>query len=726
MSNRRESFKKSLGITAYPWSSDDDEDNPIERRGNQAPLIGGLPVPGGCVDNGNIQEPSPVRNRTEPSSVRNRTEPTLLFKKNVGLHNLLVNRLPANYEPSENVRANMHRMIAISALRSMRRPSETGSTSQPGPSGSRRTYVADVVGPRRIYARKRGSRVLPPRSSVPTLFSGTTSSSVFAMIPLSTSIDRSIDHGHNNDNQTENDQEQRRSVSPEPSGSGSNESNAVEETENDQEQRQSVSPEPSGSGSNESSAMEDEQSRRSTPTTGSRRRCVKTRSASQTENDQEQRQSVSPEPSGSGSNESSAMEGEQSRRSVPTTGSRRRFIKTRCASHFSLPSFASSRNVYQRIPRSTTSRNEAVDEVQIDDDEQENDEEPERNFSPVEELGGSNEHRAIEVEPTASVNLEDEIVEIEDEDGVINISEHDTADVATQIPDIPPDGQQQHTQRNKKKRDDDDDIRESASVKDFNQKLLRLLECPVCLEWMEAPLPQCERGHLLCRRCRARLPSCPLCRTPFSSVRNRAMEAVAELVRYPCRHGCGRETRLRRHAAHEANCPARWYHCPAHACSARDPLPLPSLRDHFLQKHPTWIKVGRPQKMHINLIPEQNETWILMCHEELFHLKVDAHQRHGVVLTVAYIGPMSKAKKFIYEVTVVGLHNSRMIVYRRNVHSDLELSQDCVSRKDCFHLPPEQALNMMRIKNRPSEPHGSLQFTVDVTRRAAAPAPLPS
>ncbi|VVC90176.1 unnamed protein product [Leptidea sinapis] len=115
-----------------------------------------------------------------------------------------------------------------------------------------------------------------------------------------------------------------------------------------------------------------------------------------------------------------------------------------------------------------------------------------------------------------------------------------------------------------------------------------------------------------------------------------------------------------------------------------------------------------------------------MCHEELFHLKVDAHQRHGVVLTVAYIGPMSKAKKFIYEVTVVGLHNSRMIVYRRNVHSDLELSQDCVSRKDCFHLPPEQALNMMRIKNRPSEPHGSLQFTVDVTRRAAAPAPLPS
>ncbi|XP_050672267.1 uncharacterized protein LOC126970416 isoform X5 [Leptidea sinapis] len=655
MSNRRESFKKSLGITAYPWSSDDDEDNPIERRGNQAPLIGGLPVPGGCVDNGNIQEPSPVRNRTEPSpvrnrtepsSVRNRTEPTLLFKKNVGLHNLLVNRLPANYEPSENVRANMHRMIAISALRSMRRPSETGSTSQPGPSGSRRTYVADVVGPRRIYARKRGSRVLPPRSSVPTLFSGTTSSSVFAMIPLSTSIDRSIDHGHNNDNQTENDQEQR--------------------------------------------------------------------------------QSVSPEPSGSGSNESSAMEGEQSRRSVPTTGSRRRFIKTRCASHFSLPSFASSRNVYQRIPRSTTSRNEAVDEVQIDDDEQENDEEPERNFSPVEELGGSNEHRAIEVEPTASVNLEDEIVEIEDEDGVINISEHDTADVATQIPDIPPDGQQQHTQRNKKKRDDDDDIRESASVKDFNQKLLRLLECPVCLEWMEAPLPQCERGHLLCRRCRARLPSCPLCRTPFSSVRNRAMEAVAELVRYPCRHGCGRETRLRRHAAHEANCPARWYHCPAHACSARDPLPLPSLRDHFLQKHPTWIKVGRPQKMHINLIPEQNETWILMCHEELFHLKVDAHQRHGVVLTVAYIGPMSKAKKFIYEVTVVGLHNSRMIVYRRNVHSDLELSQDCVSRKDCFHLPPEQALNMMRIKNRPSEPHGSLQFTVDVTRRAAAPAPLPS
>lgn len=59
------------------------------------------------------------------------------------------------------------------------------------------------------------------------------------------------------------------------------------------------------------------------------------------------------------------------------------------------------------------------------------------------------------------------------------------------------------------------------------QTLLRLLECPVCLEWMEPPMSQCRRGHLVCGRCRARLAACPVCRTAFSSVRNRAMEAVS-------------------------------------------------------------------------------------------------------------------------------------------------------------------------------------------------------
>ncbi|XP_052738319.1 uncharacterized protein LOC112055816 isoform X4 [Bicyclus anynana] len=65
------------------------------------------------------------------------------------------------------------------------------------------------------------------------------------------------------------------------------------------------------------------------------------------------------------------------------------------------------------------------------------------------------------------------------------------------------------------------------TAQDLNRSLLQLLECPVCLEWMEPPMAQCRRGHLVCLRCRTRLASCPVCRTAFSSVRNRAMEGVS-------------------------------------------------------------------------------------------------------------------------------------------------------------------------------------------------------
>ncbi|XP_063839456.1 uncharacterized protein LOC135088549 isoform X2 [Ostrinia nubilalis] len=130
----------------------------------------------------------------------------------------------------------------------------------------------------------------------------------------------------------------------------------------------------------------------------------------------------------------------------------------------------------------------------------------------------------------------------------------------------------------------------------------RLASCPVCRTTFSSvrnramegvsiaplvhpertePMAQCRRGHLVCGRCRARLASCPVCRTTFSSVRNRAMEGVAEMVRYPCRHGCGREVRLRRRAAHEASCEARRYNCPAPGCADRAPLPRDSLHQHF-------------------------------------------------------------------------------------------------------------------------------------------------
>lgn len=269
----------------------------------------------------------------------------------------------------------------------------------------------------------------------------------------------------------------------------------------------------------------------------------------------------------------------------------------------------------------------------------------------------------------------------------------------------------------KRKRDSNDDRREPFSVHDFNQNLLRLLECPVCLEWMEPPISQCRRGHLVCGRCRTRLSACPVCRTPFSSVRNRAMEGVAEMLRYPCRHGCGREVRLRRRGPHESSCTARRYQCPAPDCTRHPLLQRDELMHHFQCKHLPILKIGRKHKFSMKVNAEQHDTWLIMTLDEYFHMRVDVDIRTwGVIVYVSYIGPKKNANHFYYEVTVQGQHNSRKLVYTRTTHSDLESSSVNVSRQDCFHLTLDQALNFLRIKNRHCEPDKFLDFDVEITK----------
>lgn len=75
---------------------------------------------------------------------------------------------------------------------------------------------------------------------------------------------------------------------------------------------------------------------------------------------------------------------------------------------------------------------------------------------------------------------------------------------------------------------------------------------------------------------------------------------------------------------------------------------------------------------------------------------------------------------FHYQVTVLGQHNDRKLVYTRATHSDLESSSLNVSRQDCFHLTLDQALNFLRFKNRHCEPDKFLDFVVEINKSEAA------
>lgn len=51
------------------------------------------------------------------------------------------------------------------------------------------------------------------------------------------------------------------------------------------------------------------------------------------------------------------------------------------------------------------------------------------------------------------------------------------------------------------------------------QTILAAIECPVCFNTIPSPFTQCQNGHLLCLKCRARSDKCPICRDRYSVVR---------------------------------------------------------------------------------------------------------------------------------------------------------------------------------------------------------------
>lgn len=56
--------------------------------------------------------------------------------------------------------------------------------------------------------------------------------------------------------------------------------------------------------------------------------------------------------------------------------------------------------------------------------------------------------------------------------------------------------------------------------------ILAFLECPVCLDTIPPPTYQCDNGHLMCMRCRARSERCPICRLRLNKGRSLISDQV--------------------------------------------------------------------------------------------------------------------------------------------------------------------------------------------------------
>eukprot|EP01083_Nonionella_stella_P281608 958230_1 len=75
---------------------------------------------------------------------------------------------------------------------------------------------------------------------------------------------------------------------------------------------------------------------------------------------------------------------------------------------------------------------------------------------------------------------------------------------------------------------------------DVYEDMLDIFECPICnISMYDGPILQCPEGHIICQKCKNKLPDskkCPQCRKTIGTNRNRALEEMAVKMPMPCKN----------------------------------------------------------------------------------------------------------------------------------------------------------------------------------------------
>jgi E3 ubiquitin-protein ligase SIAH1 len=102
---------------------------------------------------------------------------------------------------------------------------------------------------------------------------------------------------------------------------------------------------------------------------------------------------------------------------------------------------------------------------------------------------------------------------------------------------------------------------------DAPAELIKMLECPVCMDVIPPPVWQCPNGHAICETCRVNTAfKCPSCRASTSTdIRCLILEQAASGTHVPCRNkerGCEAVVLYEELRVHLDGCLHRPYRCP--------------------------------------------------------------------------------------------------------------------------------------------------------------------
>lgn len=67
-----------------------------------------------------------------------------------------------------------------------------------------------------------------------------------------------------------------------------------------------------------------------------------------------------------------------------------------------------------------------------------------------------------------------------------------------------------------------------------NETLSSKLECPICIEYLCAPIYICANGHSICSKCKKKIRTCPFCQVAIGNSRNYTLEEICGTLEVCC------------------------------------------------------------------------------------------------------------------------------------------------------------------------------------------------
>ncbi|TKY59578.1 E3 ubiquitin-protein ligase SINA 10 [Spatholobus suberectus] len=179
-----------------------------------------------------------------------------------------------------------------------------------------------------------------------------------------------------------------------------------------------------------------------------------------------------------------------------------------------------------------------------------------------------------------------------------------------------------------------------------------VFDCCICYEPLNAPVFQCENGHIACSSCCVRLRNkCPMCFMPIGYNRCRAIEKVLDSIKMSCpnvNYGCKETFSYSRKNDHEKECIYLPCLCPHIGCDF-----VASSKElflHFSHRHvgsgtqftyDKFFTVILSTDQKTTVLQEKNDANLFVVHNN--------HEHLGNIVRISCIGPKSMAE-FQYEV----------------------------------------------------------------------------